>query len=119
LHVSDRDLDANLRSRLSPLYMNRFVSLALRASSALTCLATLSLFAVNAHPAAADAVPSAPEVAPAAPTAPGPLDAAQLEQMVLDLVNQARADHSVPPLALDPQMSDVARGHSFDMMASG
>jgi uncharacterized protein YkwD len=71
----------------------------------------------------ADAVPvfapAAPAAAPAAAIDPAALTAADLEAMVLDLVNQARINYGVAPLTLDPLMSDVAREHAADMAANG
>lgn len=48
-----------------------------------------------------------------APAAP------ELEQQMLALVNQARAEAGLEPVALDPQLTDVARKHSLDMFARG
>ena len=71
-------------------------------------------------PDSADAPAEAASAAQlAAPAAPGALTPADLELTVLDLVNQARADNGLAPLALDPLMSDVAREHSADMQANG
>ena len=42
-----------------------------------------------------------------------------LEKRMLDLVNQERAAAGLPPLAADPEMTEVARRHSADMFARG
>jgi uncharacterized protein YkwD len=38
---------------------------------------------------------------------------------MLDLVNEARAENGLPPLAPDPELTEVARRHSADMFARG
>jgi uncharacterized protein YkwD len=42
-----------------------------------------------------------------------------LEKQMLDLVNEARAENGLPPLAPDPELIEVARRHSADMFARG
>jgi uncharacterized protein YkwD len=42
-----------------------------------------------------------------------------LESQMLVLVNQARATNGLPPLAPDPELTEVARRHSSDMFARG
>jgi uncharacterized protein YkwD len=42
-----------------------------------------------------------------------------LEKQMLDLVNEARAENGLPPLAPDPELTEVARRHSTDMFARG
>ena len=42
-----------------------------------------------------------------------------LEKQMLDLVNEARAENGLPPLAPDPELTEVARRHSADMFARG
>lgn len=42
-----------------------------------------------------------------------------LEQQMLDLVNQERQAAGLPPLAADPELTEVARRHSADMFARG
>lgn len=61
---------------------------------------------------------AAAPAAPATPAAPAQIDAAALEQMVLDLVNEARLSRGLHPLTVDTQMSDVARAHAMDMLDS-
>jgi len=43
---------------------------------------------------------------------------ADLENAVQTQVNQYRAEQGLPPLALDPQISEIARRHSIDMAAN-
>ena len=38
-----------------------------------------------------------------------------LEQVVVDLINKQRAENSLPPLAWNPQVAEIARTHSKDM----
>jgi uncharacterized protein YkwD len=42
-----------------------------------------------------------------------------LEAAMLELVNRERAAANLPPLAADPEMTEVARRHSSDMLARG
>jgi uncharacterized protein YkwD len=42
-----------------------------------------------------------------------------LESQMLDLVNEERAANGLPPLAPDPELTEVARRHSADMFARG
>lgn len=42
-----------------------------------------------------------------------------LEAAMLELVNRERAANDLPPLAADPEMTEVARRHSADMFARG
>jgi uncharacterized protein YkwD len=42
-----------------------------------------------------------------------------LESRMLELVNQERAANGLKPLALDPELTEVARRHSADMFARG
>ena len=42
-----------------------------------------------------------------------------LEKRMLDLVNKERQANGLPPLAPDPEMTEVARHHSADMFARG
>jgi len=42
-----------------------------------------------------------------------------LEAQMLDLVNGERAANGLPPLAADPELTEVARRHSADMFARG
>lgn len=42
-----------------------------------------------------------------------------LEARMLDMVNAERAKRGLTPLKADPQLADVARGHSRDMLARG
>lgn len=42
-----------------------------------------------------------------------------LEAQMLDLLNQERAEAGLPPLAPDPELTEVARRHSADMFARG
>ncbi|MBD2092162.1 CAP domain-containing protein [Microcoleus sp. FACHB-1515] len=42
---------------------------------------------------------------------------ANLEQAVHDQVNEYRAEQGLPPLTLDPRISEIARQHSADMAA--
>ena len=42
-----------------------------------------------------------------------------LEQQMLDLVNQERQAAGLPPVAPDPELTEVARKHSADMFARG
>ena len=42
-----------------------------------------------------------------------------LEKQMLDLVNEERAANGLPPLAPDPELTEVARRHSADMFARG
>ena len=42
-----------------------------------------------------------------------------LETQMLGLVNEARAENGLPPLAPDPELTEVARRHSADMFARG
>jgi uncharacterized protein YkwD len=42
-----------------------------------------------------------------------------LEKQMLDLVNEARAENGLPPLAPDPELTEVARRHSTDMFVRG
>jgi len=44
------------------------------------------------------------------------LDAAAFEQEVLDLTNAERAQYGHPPLQWHPQLAEVARAHSIDMV---
>ena len=52
-----------------------------------------------------------------APTYPGgsPLDASEVERLVIRYTNEARARAGVPALAANPLVTRVARGHSQDM----
>lgn len=42
-----------------------------------------------------------------------------LEAAMLELINRERAENNLPPLAADPEMTEVARRHSADMFARG
>ncbi len=42
-----------------------------------------------------------------------------LEQQMLELVNQERAKEGLAPLRADPELTEVARAHSRDMLARG
>ncbi|HEY0460212.1 MAG TPA: CvpA family protein [Pyrinomonadaceae bacterium] len=42
-----------------------------------------------------------------------------LEEQMLELVNQERTSRGLPPLAPDPEMTEVARKHSADMFQRG
>lgn len=55
------------------------------------------------------------DVPPPAP--PSDAEYADLEQAVHDQVNAFRAEQNLPPLTLDPRISEVARKHSEDMAA--
>lgn len=65
------------------------------------------------------AAPDTAGVAPAGTPSTAAPTTDELQQMVLDLVNDARAQEGLGPLTLDPQISDVALGHATDMMTSG
>ena len=41
------------------------------------------------------------------------------EQRVLDLLNQIRIDHNLPPFAASDQLREAARAHSTDMLEHG
>lgn len=56
------------------------------------------------------------DVPPPAP--PSDAEYAELEQAVHDQVNAFRAEQNLPPLTLDPRISEVARQHSEDMAAN-
>lgn len=43
----------------------------------------------------------------------------ELEAQMLELVNRERAAQGLPPLAADPELTEVARRHSADMFARG
>lgn len=49
---------------------------------------------------------------------PGGHDRA-LERQALDLVNQARAEHGLPPMRRDPVLSRAAQSHANDMQSRG
>lgn len=42
-----------------------------------------------------------------------------LEAAMLELINRERTENNLPPLAADPEMTEVARRHSADMFARG
>lgn len=42
-----------------------------------------------------------------------------VEQEVWKLTNQTRSQHKLPPLTLDPVLSEIARGHAEEMLAKG
>lgn len=42
-----------------------------------------------------------------------------LEAAMLELINRERVENNLPPLAADPEMTEVARRHSADMFARG
>jgi uncharacterized protein YkwD len=52
-------------------------------------------------------------------TAPNPRVRADLEERMLELVNAERASHGLRPLRPDPELTEVARDHSRDMLARG
>jgi uncharacterized protein YkwD len=41
------------------------------------------------------------------------------EERLLQLINSTRAEHGLGPVALDEQLSDIARSHSLDMTEGG
>lgn len=51
------------------------------------------------------------------PATPSNTEYADLEQAVHDQVNAFRAEQNLPPLTLDPRISEIARQHSEDMAA--
>jgi uncharacterized protein YkwD len=50
---------------------------------------------------------------------PNPKVRADLEERMLELVNAERASHGLGPLRPDPELAEVAREHSRDMLARG
>ena len=47
--------------------------------------------------------------------APAPKPLTADEKTILELTNKARADKSLPPLTLDPKLTEAARAHSANM----
>ncbi len=58
----------------------------------------------------------ASEFGSARPTVAATPDVARLEQTMWSRLNRDRAARSLPPLAWDPALADVARAHSLDML---
>lgn len=52
-------------------------------------------------------------------TAPSLAGLTPAEMTLLEVMNQARAAHSLPPLKLDPTLQRAARAHSKDMLRRG
>lgn len=52
-------------------------------------------------------------------TVSSPRPRPDLEKRMLDLVNSERVANGLQPLAADPELTEVARGHSTDMFARG
>ena len=48
-----------------------------------------------------------------------PLDADEIERLILKYTNLEREQHNLPPLRYDARISEVARAHSEDMAANG
>ena len=69
---------------------------------------------LSAVPTAAEA-PAAPPELGAVTADPGLDDRSRMELAVLSLVNQARAQHGLQPLALDNRLVAAAREHAVDM----
>ncbi len=53
------------------------------------------------------------------PTEPMGLETSSIEAASAGLANQARRDHGVGPLMVDPRIADVARSYSEQMKAQG
>lgn len=49
---------------------------------------------------------------------PPPTPALPLEERILELTNRERESRGLQALTLDPQLSDIARAHSRDMLAN-
>lgn len=59
-------------------------------------------------------------VAPSlAAAAPSPAGAVAIEQAVVDAVNVARRESGLTPLAADPRLTEIARGHSCAIAGGG
>jgi uncharacterized protein YkwD len=82
-----------------------------------------------AEPQAASPAPSTePRPSPPPPTLPSieaapqaalPGDAAAQEARLLEAINRLRTEHGLPPYAIVPELSAVARAHSCDLAAHG
>jgi uncharacterized protein YkwD len=108
-----------MRLRLHSLRPDRALA-PLRASLLRAGLLTAVTLSAALLPATAHAgdLGGSNDAAVQAPAA-APVDAVQLEQMVLELINDARTSRGLAPLELDPLMTEVARVHAQDMMESG
>ncbi len=110
-------LPAALReaSRTSPL-VGRLAGLTERAEAALTPIfgdaIKQTLTTLTIHPDSEETV-QLPFTVAEAPPAP------ELEAQMLQLINQARAQAGLAPLAADAELTAVARSHSADMLRRG
>lgn len=75
----------------------------------------LLALALIAGPVAAQSLPPAPACPD--PTEPSPVDPSL--QAALDLVNSYRQQAGVPPVTLEPRLTQAAQAHSDDMAARG
>ncbi len=76
-------------------------------------------FAIAALAAALPLVTACSDGSGGSPTDPGTFTPAEVESSSLQLVNDARGDEGVDPVAFDPELARVARRHSRAMRDRG
>lgn len=72
-----------------------------------------------ALPAGAPITPTAPVAPTAAPVAPPPADIAAWPNEIFRLINEARAQYGLPPLAYNETLAQVAQAHTNDCLQRG
>ena len=85
----------------------------------------LPTLAITPEPAPTSTRRPYPTVRPIKPTpvpeyvAGTPLDAGEVEEWIVEFTNQERAKVGLPPFVHDPDISDIARAHSVNMVDTG
>ena len=75
---------------------------------------------VTPTPTPATPVPTPTRAPTYTPTpTPVPLNANTIERLVLELTNEARIEHGLPPFEHDPELAKIARAHSETMVVAG